>query len=217
MKVKARNLFELILQILTVILVFIPGHTLYQYWIYTRDWMGSSLINVYKLHDESYSSFIQGAFDSDFLPMVFGLWVCVLFVAGIVLYVMQFIAEGKKRNSIFTVLISCVQFFSFLLCSIVFSLGDYTLGEDKCNISLSFTFYIMLGILFLLAAVTLIGYKKAEAKGILDDNPKIYKTEVVNNIAISPADELSKYKALLDSGVITPEEFEAKKKQLLGL
>ena len=34
---------------------------------------------------------------------------------------------------------------------------------------------------------------------------------------ISQADELKKYKELLDSGVITEEEFAAKKKQLLGL
>lgn len=34
---------------------------------------------------------------------------------------------------------------------------------------------------------------------------------------ISPADELMKWKSLLDQGVITAEEFEAKKKQLLGL
>ena len=35
--------------------------------------------------------------------------------------------------------------------------------------------------------------------------------------ATSAADELKKYKDLLDSGVITGEEFDAKKKQLLGL
>lgn len=35
--------------------------------------------------------------------------------------------------------------------------------------------------------------------------------------ALSPADELKKYKDLLDSGAITQEEFDAKKKQLLGL
>lgn len=34
---------------------------------------------------------------------------------------------------------------------------------------------------------------------------------------LSPADELKKYKDLLDSGIITQEEFDAKKKQLLGL
>lgn len=35
--------------------------------------------------------------------------------------------------------------------------------------------------------------------------------------APDPAEELRKYKALLDEGVITPEDYEAKKKQLLGL
>lgn len=35
--------------------------------------------------------------------------------------------------------------------------------------------------------------------------------------ALSPADELKKYKALLDDGTITQDEFNAKKKQILGL
>ena len=35
--------------------------------------------------------------------------------------------------------------------------------------------------------------------------------------SIIPADELKKLKELLDSGILTQEEFEAKKKQLLGL
>lgn len=35
--------------------------------------------------------------------------------------------------------------------------------------------------------------------------------------SISSADEIKKYKGLLDDGIITQEEFEAKKKQLLGL
>lgn len=39
----------------------------------------------------------------------------------------------------------------------------------------------------------------------------------VENVVKSDADELKKYKELLDTGVITQEEFDAKKKQLLGL
>ena len=35
--------------------------------------------------------------------------------------------------------------------------------------------------------------------------------------SISDADEILKYKKLLDAGAITQEEFDAKKKQLLGL
>ena len=37
------------------------------------------------------------------------------------------------------------------------------------------------------------------------------------NATVSSADELKKYKELLDGGIITQEEFDAKKKQLLGL
>lgn len=49
------------------------------------------------------------------------------------------------------------------------------------------------------------------------DGKQISSTELVNTPAISAADELKKFKELLDSGVITQEEFDAKKKQLLGL
>ena len=41
-------------------------------------------------------------------------------------------------------------------------------------------------------------------------------TQSVSAVAGS-AEELKKYKELLDSGIITQEEFETKKKQLLGL
>ncbi|MBQ2966743.1 MAG: SHOCT domain-containing protein [Clostridia bacterium] len=41
--------------------------------------------------------------------------------------------------------------------------------------------------------------------------------KVVATPATDEADQLRKYKGLLDSGVITQEEFDAKKKQLLGL
>lgn len=40
---------------------------------------------------------------------------------------------------------------------------------------------------------------------------------VVVASAVSPADELKKFKELLDMGIISQEEFDAKKKQLLGL
>lgn len=42
------------------------------------------------------------------------------------------------------------------------------------------------------------------------------KKEIIVN-SQSDADEIRKYKALLDEGIISQEEFEAKKKQLLGL
>ena len=65
------------------------------------------------------------------------------------------------------------------------------------------------------------GVKPGPVKGWLD--AAIQKAQENNDrgatvqAALSPADELKKFKELLDMGVITQEEFDAKKKQLLGL
>lgn len=62
---------------------------------------------------------------------------------------------------------------------------------------------------------------KIQAKNILShiqqalDSVKL-ATETPSS-SISGADEILKYKSLLDSGIITQEEFDSKKKQLLGL
>lgn len=45
----------------------------------------------------------------------------------------------------------------------------------------------------------------------------IAQTTIKQEIQQSDADELGKFKELLDKGIITQEEFDAKKKQLLGL
>ncbi len=45
----------------------------------------------------------------------------------------------------------------------------------------------------------------------------IKKANINSHTAISSADEILKFKNLLDNGIISEEEFEAKKKQLLGI
>ena len=50
-----------------------------------------------------------------------------------------------------------------------------------------------------------------------DTHTGVSRTVVKQEVPQSNADELRKFKELLDSGVITQEEFDAKKKQLLGL
>ena len=48
-------------------------------------------------------------------------------------------------------------------------------------------------------------------------DPQKYSNQTASNDAIGGADKLKMYKELLDSGTITQEEFDAKKKQILGL
>lgn len=59
-------------------------------------------------------------------------------------------------------------------------------------------------------------YKSISNLLIQRQEVKQEQKEVIN-VSNSNADELKKYKELLDSGVITQEEFNAKKRQLLGL
>ena len=63
---------------------------------------------------------------------------------------------------------------------------------------------------------------KDEMPGIYEDIQKRVREAKTANTptvqaAVSPAEELKKFKELVDMGVITQEEFEAKKKQILGI
>ena len=69
--------------------------------------------------------------------------------------------------------------------------------------------------------VTLLSEATAEyerQKEIEESTPKATRTRKVTDSApVSAADEIRKYKQLADEGIITAEEFEKKKKELLGL
>ena len=59
-----------------------------------------------------------------------------------------------------------------------------------------------------------------ELMGVLSNIYNVHQSSKTQNAAIqktSDADELAKFKKLLDDGIISQDEFEAKKKQLLGL
>lgn len=59
-------------------------------------------------------------------------------------------------------------------------------------------------------AKEVVKYIETKRENLKSSNPSFSQN-------ISSADEIAKYKKLLDEGVITQEEFDAKKKQLLGL
>lgn len=56
-----------------------------------------------------------------------------------------------------------------------------------------------------------------DAMGKYQEENSKHETATTVQVAPSPADEIKKFKELLDSGIISQEEFDAKKKQLLGL
>ena len=56
-----------------------------------------------------------------------------------------------------------------------------------------------------------------EVANFVKHKVELSKTETNDNNTVSVANEIIKFKNLLDQGIITQEEFDAKKKQLLGL
>ncbi len=58
-----------------------------------------------------------------------------------------------------------------------------------------------------------------ESMEVVEDIAEEVVADVVKNdvVAVSPIEEIKKYKELLDMGIITQDEFDVKKKQLLGL
>lgn len=77
----------------------------------------------------------------------------------------------------------------------------------------NFPVYFYLGCLLAVVIVSI-----AKRSTIITGLPSKKEKTVVNNIKeTSSADELTKYKNLLDNGTITQEEFDEKKKQLLNL
>ena len=60
--------------------------------------------------------------------------------------------------------------------------------------------------------------KMREIYNYIDGKIREYKNKGNGTVQqLSPADELKKFKELLDTGILTQEEFDAKKKELLGI
>lgn len=110
----------------------------------------------------------------------------------------------------------------FLICIGLTSIGlvgwlwlsDYTIGTIMTLVfipaALFDLIFIAKFIQFLIDAAGRVTERDEQRAALLDEIGKSAKS-------VSAADEIAKYKDLLDSGAITQEEFDAKKKQLLGL
>lgn len=138
-----------------------------------------------------------------FIPM------CALFLLCAVMCIISIISkstykDGKAHGAVAIVLF-VVTVFNLITC---------TQGGKELSVisSEKFPGIIVIGLLF---AVIVVAFAKRSS--FIADSKESQQT-VVNNIQeTTNADELKKYKDLLDSGAITQEEFENKKKELLGL
>lgn len=149
-----------------------------------------------------------------YLSDLWGLVLIVLAVVGIVGHLMQFTGKESKTLNylLYAPLVEAVLFFAYSIYEVAFvqsseiyeALGT---GESYWELGFGWGYYIAAGLLVVTAVLSLL-----VALGKIKDTPR-----PTPNRSASIPNELNKYKALLDSGAITQEEFEAKKKQLLNL
>ena len=210
MKIKNRNLIELIIQSVIWIMLFIPGIFL------QTSWIGSG--NFYSGHthvpelDKNISFFRKVMDVISPIHNVYG-WVIILFIgACIAIFVIQFLSKGKNSNMIVTIFAPIIEMILFLIygCLIYNDYNGKESWKTWYDYEPSALFYIELALLLTLFLITAIGYFKAKKGNIIEE-----VTTKKQSTMISNADELKKYKDLLDSGAITQAEFEEKKKQLL--
>lgn len=144
---------------------------------------------------------------------IFGLIVVGLMFAGIIMCAISACSKTGHRDSALHSALPIVNFAFFL-----FFVAVGTQNAEDCYSDLLFTDIErqpIVSIIYILLFISIVlGFVKRSkiVAPIEKTNPTTSPQP-----ARSDAEELKKYKELLDSGVITQEEFEAKKKQLLGL
>ena len=141
--------------------------------------------------------------------------------------------------SVFFYIISAISFLIGLIFAIGWSKSDFTVTNTRVFGVASFGKRVDLPLDSISAVGTssMLGIDVGTSSGkikfkFIQNNKEIHKvigdllinrqnksteTIIKQEVHQSNADELKKYKDLLDSGVITQEEFDEKKKQLLGL
>lgn len=126
-----------------------------------------------------------------------------MFINAIICLVSIFGNSQDKDGKLHVAIPIIGLFFGFLL-----------LSANTSTLSIN-PLYKIFGILCLISIVVMSIIKRSS---LVVPKTEPQPQQIINNIQeTSNADELKKFKDLLDSGIITQEEFDEKKKQLLGL
>lgn len=193
---KNLNLAALICQAISIVLLFIPGMYNWEHWVPYQ-------YGALRLKYQEAISFFTAAGNTN--PVLGYLILLLMVVNLVILIVYVFKGSSERIKKIYPVLPSLVVVLMVLFSILASIMDDY----GYCA-PINWLFYVNM---FFIVATTLLVFMRL-SKNIKDEPRKV---KVVSVATISNAEELTKYKKLLDMGVITQEEFDAKKKQILGL
>ena len=193
MKKKTACLIVIILLIVFLVLCFMPIVFNESYWKITDSW-GSRSHMFDKPKD------ILSTCQEDFAIAVIS-----LSAIGIVAFILRF---ASKEGKLLTILsfAPTAALIAFVILTIKTVLLQFDMLQSHTEYGLNWGFYIVAALLLF---ASLISFLVAIGK--------INKGEAPQKNSVESADELEKYKKLLDRGIITQAEYNAKKKQLLDL
>lgn len=199
---------------------FIPGYLIYDSW--NVDYFMPDGVTPARMTHNSYVGYFS-LFDGDAVHYM--TWngselIIVVIIAAVIPYAIQFLKKNKRNNIFLCVVIPLAEI-ALIIYNAIISFGSeittsmYGDSMKRCY-NPGAVFYIIVVLICLLFLISLIGYRKVKKGGIIEtEKPaQSMKTETAYT---SSADELIKYKKLLDDGAITQDEYDVKKKELLNL
>ena len=208
MKVKKRNLTELIFQCAIAVIAVIPGYAIMQSWKYEESFVYHGVKGLERTEPLSLIGVTFGCG----IGVIFGVLFLLALIAGIFFSVKQFLASGEKRNSQIVFVLSIVELDCYAANAIVCLTYTYDTEYWFEDVIPGVVFYLLTMLVIATTAIIILGYKKAKKLGIADE-----VKEKSNQTFGSAAEDMEKLKELLDKGIITQEDFEAKKKQILDI
>ena len=207
MKVKARNIIEVVLRVVILAMLCIPFFAVLEHWQYDNSIVYHGIASLKRT--ESVSA-LTVSFDIGGINVIAGILFMLALVVGIVLSIRQLLRKGQKANDKLLAVFSIIEFVTFVFFVVVVLLYRYESEFWRENAVPGVGLYLTSILVIASTLLTFIGYKQAKKNGIVEDTKPNGKGKEMSN-------DLRELKDLLDSGVITQEEYDAKKKQLLGL
>lgn len=202
-------LFSLVLSIIETVCLFVPYSFKEEVWRYDP-----SAIVYHGISTLQFEENVNILGISTVIGRILEILVVVFMILSIIVYFQKLLQKDNKLSKKY-VLISIVSF----ALLVVFAFYAYAFAEyDTTNWRYEWTINWLFYIIIVLHILTIVFAFLIKSKNF---DETTMKNEKANNYSsnndFSAAEEIKKYKELLDSGVINQEEYEAKKRQLLGL